>query len=254
MSERIVGFTKRVWQRIFRPSRNSLSIFPTGAIAITTSILVLVGIFALMIVGDDDAIRWIRTAPHPVVQSFQYVTELGRSSWILVGSFVLAVPLILADWNQMPARRRVRMANRHADLTFIFVTVAITGTLASLVKNTIGRARPKHFDTLGHLEFDFAAFTSTFASFPSGHSTTFGAFCMGLTLLWPRFWPVWLGAALLGGVSRAFVGAHYPSDILAGLLFGAVGTVMIARFLARRGLMFKPTSGFLVKRKRPGLK
>ena len=122
---------------------------------------------------------------------------------------------------------------------FVFASVAVTGILANLIKNTIGRARPKHFDTLGAHAFDFGAFQSSFASFPSGHSTTFGALCMGIALLYPKTRWICFFMAFLGGTSRVVVGAHYPSDVIAGLAFGAGLTWIFARWLAQRNALFR---------------
>ncbi|MEM9733908.1 MAG: phosphatase PAP2 family protein, partial [Pseudomonadota bacterium] len=43
---------------------------------------------------------------------------------------------------------------------------------------------------------------------------------------------------LLGGASRAVVGAHWLSDIIAGLGLGALFVLLSARFLARRRTLF----------------
>lgn len=61
-------------------------------------------------------------------------------------------------------------------------------------------------------------------SFPSGH--TCAAFAAGM--VWMRTLP-WrwgriaaVAAAVLMGLSRLYVGVHYPSDVLAGALIGAL--------------------------------
>jgi len=59
-------------------------------------------------------------------------------------------------------------------------------------------------------------------SFPSGHTTaafTVAALLGGYTLRWYKFLPIILAAALVG-ISRIAVGAHWPTDVLAGMLIG----------------------------------
>ena len=73
---------------------------------------------------------------------------------------------------------------------------------------------------------------------------------MALALLMPRLWPVWLTCALLGGLSRLVLGAHYLSDTIAGLTFGAGFVILAARWLAQRGSMFVFGHGWIPKRKR----
>jgi undecaprenyl-diphosphatase len=73
--------------------------------------------------------------------------------------------------------------------------------------------------------------------FPSGHS--FVSFCFFLCLAeilirpeWPlagklAMWSVALGCALTIGLSRVYLGVHYPTDVLAGLAAGIVWTTLI---------------------------
>ena len=191
---------------------------------------------------DDDVARYAlghKAEKTSAFLFFRATTDIGTSGWALMASALLGLMVSLLDLKAMSRARRWFWASLHGDLNFIFFTIGVTGVLASLIKNTIGRARPKHLETLGHLEFDFARFDASFASFPSGHSTTFGAMCMVAFLLLPRkLWPLWLLLAIAGGGSRIMVGAHYPSDVAAGLAFGGVLTLVAARCLAKRGVMF----------------
>lgn len=58
-------------------------------------------------------------------------------------------------------------------------------------------------------------------SFPSGHTTVAFAFATILAVKLPKIRiPVIIIAALIG-LSRIYVGAHYPSDVLAGAVLGS---------------------------------
>jgi undecaprenyl-diphosphatase len=62
--------------------------------------------------------------------------------------------------------------------------------------------------------------TTTNFSFPSGHSA--GAFALAMTLYFYNKKigiPALIFAALIG-ISRIFVGAHWPSDVAAGIIIG----------------------------------
>jgi undecaprenyl-diphosphatase len=63
------------------------------------------------------------------------------------------------------------------------------------------------------------------ASFPSDHAI--GAFALAVTfwLYGKRFRMFWLATALLIGFSRIWAGVHYPSDVAAGALIGALCAV-----------------------------
>lgn len=59
-------------------------------------------------------------------------------------------------------------------------------------------------------------------SFPSGHATT--AFCAAVLFggLYPKLAVPGVFLASLTGVSRIYVGAHFPSDVLAGAVIGTL--------------------------------
>ena len=66
-------------------------------------------------------------------------------------------------------------------------------------------------------------------SFPSGHSTTvmgvFGSLALYLKKRWVTVAAVLI--VLLTGISRSVVGAHYPTDVLTGWLFGLIGIFIV---------------------------
>lgn len=59
-------------------------------------------------------------------------------------------------------------------------------------------------------------------SFPSGHTCAAVTIALVLSHSLPQLSPVFFSAAFLVGVSRIYLGVHYPSDVLAG---GAIGYV-----------------------------
>ncbi|WP_410810404.1 phosphatase PAP2 family protein [Micromonospora sp. 067-2] len=70
-------------------------------------------------------------------------------------------------------------------------------------------------------------------SFPSNHATLAGALAVTTLLLSRRLGLVALPLAALAAFSRVFVGVHYPHDVAAGVLFGALVAALVTPLLAR---------------------
>lgn len=129
-----------------------------------------------------------------------------------LGSFALLGPLAAA----LVILRRLKRP--WEDIVLIVIALG-SAALPSLIKLIVHRARP----TIGVLEH------LSSLSFPSEHTTQaaaiYGAMAVILTRGWSERWrAVALGAALtialLVAVSRVYLGDHYPSDVIAGLLLG----------------------------------
>ncbi len=99
--------------------------------------------------------------------------------------------------------------------------VAGAGLLELLVKELTCRGRPSATDAgVFFSRFPCDPMDYAHASFPSGHATTAFALAALLALLYPRWAAGFLALAALIGLSRVVLGAHFPSDVLAGAALG----------------------------------
>lgn len=68
-------------------------------------------------------------------------------------------------------------------------------------------------------------------SFPSGHTTAIFSVTVPMMLITPWVTAILLPVASLVGMSRIYLGLHYPSDVLAGLLIGTTTALTTVAFL-----------------------
>lgn len=98
------------------------------------------------------------------------------------------------------------------------IAEAFSGIINNLIlKNLVGRIRP--YEVIDGLELIVKKAWD--ASFPSGHSgASFAAATVFFLMLKRRYGIPFLILAALIAFSRLYVGIHYPTDVLAGILDG----------------------------------
>ncbi|MBP8640618.1 MAG: phosphatase PAP2 family protein [Oscillospiraceae bacterium] len=98
-----------------------------------------------------------------------------------------------------------------------------------IIKELVERARP--YETIEGLNILVKPLSSF--SFPSGHANSSFAAALSLTLAFSKrgAW-AYLPAALIA-FSRCYVGVHYPSDVLAGMLVGTLVALVGYKILHR---------------------
>lgn len=183
-----------------------------------------------------NAVRELGPGVHTFFRSF---THIGRTNWILIPSGIAILVLAWLRARESGFRSGVILGYASQLLVFVFAAIALSGLSASLLKNVIGRARPKLFTSHGPLEFQPMNFDADFASFPSGHSATAGALAAVLAIMFPRWRVLFFVAGAWVASTRVFIGAHFASDVAAGFLFGALFVYLIRNRLAHRGWLFR---------------
>lgn len=103
-----------------------------------------------------------------------------------------------------------------------YISLTLSQMVVQLLKKIVSRIRPydifKHINTFNIYLKDY--------SFPSGH--TAASFSMGLIIalnLSSFMLPVMILAGMVG-ISRVYLGVHYPSDVFAGAILGSVSSLV----------------------------
>ena len=166
---------------------------------------------------DQTLLAWYRAHRTPEL------TRVAETLGVLGGVQVLPFVTLAVAAGLYRARARA-----HA----LFLVLAVGGAtlLNVLTKLIFQRPRPDVLEAVLH-EPGF--------SFPSGHAMANAAFGLAITLIFWRSragWPVAvLGAcwAVAVGISRNYLGVHYPSDVLAGGLSSLVWVVGLYLLMGR---------------------
>lgn len=115
--------------------------------------------------------------------------------------------------------------SRRMAITFL-LSMLIGGVAVNAVKMVVQRDRPlKYFEKeiANNKVTVNAPFRQLYhRSFPSGHSQAAFTAAAFFALYYGRRRTLFFSAALLVALSRVYLGVHFPSDIAAGALLGAV--------------------------------
>ncbi len=162
---------------------------------------------------DEQALRWIAQF---VRQEWLNPLVVFYSSLGNAGLGFIGIALLLLVF------RKTRRAGATA-LTAMVLGMLVTNLT---IKPLITRPRP----WVVMEDFVSLVTSSDPHSFPSGHTTAAFAFGVALWLTLPQKWAraTALAAAALMGLSRLYVGVHFPTDVLAGLVIGTICGILAA--------------------------
>ncbi len=193
-----------------------------GLLAVITAVVVVLtaGLFA--VVGDhgtlastqrlDDA--WLRL----MISGRAPPLTVIANAFNLLGLVYITLPVRLAIAGFLAVRRR------WWQLAAFVAAIVMSEILIGLLKAIYGRARPP----------DSLVATSG-ASFPSGHAVAASVTAVAAVIAlvpagkWRAWWAVAAVAfSILMGLSRAYLGAHWLSDAVAGILLGTSCALLAA--------------------------
>lgn len=195
----------RPWLRALPPRR--LALFGAAIIASIGFVILAAEMRAGALDRLDRAVELAihRLDARPPDLAMEAAAQLGANAVLLP---VVAAVTALA----------IRMRRRAVALILVIDTVVVIAAY-SLLKVMFSRERPRLFDKIA---------LPTGYSFPSGHAMSavgiYGVVAAALIALYPRARRPVIAAAIAGialiGLSRIYLGVHWPSDVIGGFLGG----------------------------------
>lgn len=195
---------------------------------------VLEGEFA----GFDNAIILALRAPGNLADPIgpPWLREMGRDVTALGSPIFITLVLLTVVGYLMLIRKR-------AAALLMAIAVLGGGTLSTVLKMVFNRSRPDIPRAIGDLN----------ASFPSGHATLSAVAFLTIGILLVRVTPeprlrtyfmtIAVLLSLMIGLSRIYLGVHYPTDVFAGWCVGGAWALLcsvVAWRLQRHGAIEAP--------------
>ncbi len=155
-----------------------------------------------------------------------YISSLATGSYIELGIVLCLVLIIVSDPGIK--RRGTRF------LLYICICVAIAIVIGDGLKYLLGRYRP--IMLFEHNLYGLHFFSSDWSlnSTPSGHTIRAFSLLTALSMLYRRYTGVFISIAVLIGISRVAVTAHYPSDVVFGAFIGIFTALWTYRYFFGR--------------------
>lgn len=155
---------------------------------------------------DGDILLWLQENVRNTILTpiMKFVTTIGNGGMIWI-----VFALILLAW------KKYRLTGAAAAMTLISNLVVIN----LIVKNLVDRTRP--YAMIENLTILVSKPSDS--SFPSGHAGHAFGVAIVIFLMMPKKYgiPALILAALIS-FSRLYVGVHYPTDVLAGIVIGSL--------------------------------
>lgn len=170
---------------------------------------------------DAGALVWLNQFASPWLDRLMIiVTDFGGG----IAGVLAVVGLAWLLWRQQHYRQAV----------FAVVAIGGAGAINTLLKLLFARDRPSLWETL---------IVETTYSFPSGHAMLSSSIAFVLVLLfWHSRYRWWVVAAgtlyvLAIGLTRLYLGVHYPTDIVAGWCVSAAWVAIVATVVFNDSLL-----------------
>lgn len=204
------------------------------------SIALLLFVFLGYVIKFYPQSQWLTSFDHTIISFIQQITP-AKTHFFKIITF-LGSPIFVAG---LSAVLLIMLLWRHRKIEAFYLginMVVVAGIINQILKHVFQRPRP-----------DFLRLASAHGfSFPSGHAMgsmlLYGTLLIFITVWTKNRYVHWIAGILLAilvlliGMSRIYLGVHYPSDIMGGWLVGA-GYLCFTYPLFRQRIFIKEFKG-----------
>ena len=148
-----------------------------------------------------------------------HISNLANGSYVRLGLALCFILILICDSGLK--RRWTRF------LLYICISGAIAIVIGDGLKYLLGRYRPIMLFEQNLYGLHFFSTEWAFNSTPSGHTLRAFSILTALSMLYRRFAVVFISIAILIGVSRVVVTAHYPGDVVFGAFIGVFTALVV---------------------------
>ena len=146
------------------------------------------------------------------------------------------MPLILMILFSIFVLRKEKKEQFWILVALVICVSVCAGIFNTVLKDIFTRARPLAVFGDGNISVFYEIVHRN--SFPSGHSEAAFALAVSMLMLVPKYWYVFLLFALWTPFERIYAGCHFPSDVFAGALVGALSAYIMINIF-RKSIKYK---------------
>lgn len=154
---------------------------------------------------DEAVFRWINGWPDGLNPLFYTFSQATKWTWVRVGLAALIFAMLVRG-------KRSRIA-----ISLSLLSVALANETTDVLKAWLQAARP--CVELPDVTLRVGLLSSYGTA--SAHSANMAAVAFVMTRYLGRWGHLWIGVAFLTGLSRIYVGVHYPYQVVFGWAVGA---------------------------------
>ena len=206
-------------------------------------IVLALTIFACLFLGffvDKEIIVFVKENPqYFYIDVFKIITKVGDATGWLLAASIGFLFCVFVQRSKYLIQYHSQLYDYALKFWYVILSCLLSGVIHHAIKITLGRYRPRYLFSEQWYGINPLNFNIAHNSFPSGHTQTIFAITAALTILYPRLGIVFFSIAVLVGISRIILIAHYPSDVIFGAYLGLSTAILVRRYYLDKRLIIK---------------